>query len=125
MWMHLDGIHAHFLSCLYEGLVGRAPCKMLRWNLGYNKNFSFTTWNFGYHGAFHGFFLPHDGISSTTEPFTNFSFTLCNSRQTRSLRETIFIYITKSIYIGSGLLNVLPLDLGPLFARKRVRSILF
>jgi hypothetical protein len=59
-------------------------------------NFSFTQWNFGYHGAFSRSFLSHDGILAITEPFhellfhmmefwlsqslfTNFSFTRWNS----------------------------------------------
>jgi hypothetical protein len=57
-------------------------------------NFSFTRWNFGYHGAFCKFFfhtmefrlswslsrifLSQGGISAITEPFTNFSFTRWN-----------------------------------------------
>jgi hypothetical protein len=57
-------------------------------------NFSFTRWNFGYHGAFHELFfhtmelwlsrslsrtfLSHDGTLSITEPFTNFSFARWN-----------------------------------------------
>jgi hypothetical protein len=32
-------------------------------------NFSFTRWNFGYHGAFSRTFLSHGGISAITEPF--------------------------------------------------------
>jgi hypothetical protein len=53
-------------------------------------NFSFTWWNFGYHGAFHKLFfhmmefrlswslsrifLSRDGLLAVIEPFTNFSF---------------------------------------------------
>jgi hypothetical protein len=120
-------------------------------------NFSFSRWNFGYHGAFHELFfltmefrlsqrlsqtfLSHNGISAITEPFTNFYFSRWNfgyhgafswnlgyhgaflklSRilshdgihKTHNLGKTLFIYITKSIYIGSTSLKTLPLDLEP------------
>jgi hypothetical protein len=34
--------------------------------------------------------------------------------------KTLFIYITKGIYIGSASLKTMPLDLEPPFVRKRV-----
>jgi hypothetical protein len=95
-------------------------------------NFSFTWWNLGYHGAFSRIFLlSHGGISAITEPFHKFFFFhTVESRLSRSLftnfssftmestkctiwGKTLFIYITKSIYIGSASLKTLPLDLEP------------
>jgi hypothetical protein len=59
--------------------------------------FSFSRWNFGYHGAFFTNFFSHDGIL-----------------EIRDLGEdSLYIYITKSIYIGSTSLKTLPLDLEP------------
>jgi hypothetical protein len=91
--------------------------------------FSFTRWNFGYHKAFHEFFFhtmefwlswissrifpSHDGISAITKPCTNFSFTWWNLRDAWFGGKTLFIYITKSIYIGSASLKTLPLNLEP------------
>jgi hypothetical protein len=65
--------------------------------------FSFSRWNFGYHGAFlKNFFLFHDGILAITK------------LGIRDLGEDSFhICITKSIYIGSASLKTLPLDLEP------------
>jgi hypothetical protein len=90
-------------------------------------NFSFTRWNFGYHGAFHEFLfhtmefwlsrslsrisLSHDGILAIMKPFTKFT-------EFTNWGKTLFIYITKSIYIGSALLKTLPLDLEPLCKEK-------
>jgi hypothetical protein len=45
--------------------------------------------------------------------FTNFSFTQWNPQNARFGGKTLFIYITKSIYIGSTSLRTLPLDLEP------------
>jgi hypothetical protein len=69
-------------------------------------NFSFSRWNFVYHGAFHELFfltmefrlsqslsrtfLSHDGISAITEPFTNFSFTRWNFRYHRAFHKLFF-----------------------------------
>jgi hypothetical protein len=64
------------------------------WNLGYHEAFSrifFTWWNLGYHKAF-----------PTME-----------STKCTIWGKTLFIYITKSIYIGSASLKTLPLDLEP------------
>jgi hypothetical protein len=64
--------------------------------------FLFSRWNFGYQEAFlTNFFFFHDGIL-----------------ETRNLGEDsfhiyIYIYIRKSIYIGSASLKTLPLDLEP------------
>jgi hypothetical protein len=59
-------------------------------------NFSFTRWNSGYHGAFHEFF-----------------FHMMEFTRHMIWGKTLFIYITKSIYIGSASLKILPLDLEP------------
>jgi hypothetical protein len=60
-------------------------------------NFSFTRWNFRYHGAFHELF-----------------FNTMEFHKTCDLGEDSFhIYITMSIYIGSISLKTLPLDLEP------------
>jgi hypothetical protein len=50
-------------------------------------NFSFSRWNLGYNKAF----------------FMNFFFLIMELCKTHNLGETPFIYITKSIYIGSAL----------------------
>jgi hypothetical protein len=89
-------------------------------------NFSFTWWNLCYHEAFsHEFFfhmvesrlsrslftrtfLSHGGISAITKPFQKVEFIKCTIWV-----KTLFIYITKSIYIGSASLKTLPLDLEP------------
>jgi hypothetical protein len=76
-----------------------------------SRTFSFIWWNSGYHGAFHEFFLSYDGILAITEPFTNFSHGWAH--ETDYLGETLFLYTTKSIYIGSASLKTLPLDLEP------------
>jgi hypothetical protein len=60
-------------------------------------NFSFTWWNIGYHGAFSRIFLSHGGIL----------------KKCTIWGKTLFIYITRSIYIGSASLKTLPLDLEP------------
>jgi hypothetical protein len=100
----------------------------LSWSLFTNS--FFTQWNLGYHRAFSRFFLSHSGISSITEPFhefffhpvesrlsrshfTNFSFFTMESTKCTIWGKTLFIYITKSIYIGSTSLKTLPLDLEP------------
>jgi hypothetical protein len=59
-------------------------------------NFSFTRWNIGYHGAFSRIF------------FHTVEFTKCTI-----WGKTLFIYITRSTYIGSASLKILPLDLEP------------
>jgi hypothetical protein len=104
----------------------------------FSRIFSFSRWNFGYHGAFlTNFFFFHDGISAITEPFSRtfsfftmefrlsrslshelFLFSRWNSRdtryETRNLGEDSFhIYIRKSIYMGSASLKTFPLDLEP------------
>jgi hypothetical protein len=78
-------------------------------------NFSFMRWNFGYHRAFSRTFLSHDGISTITEPSHELSRIISHGRihKTHDLGGTLFIYSTKSIYIGSALLKTLPLELEP------------
>jgi hypothetical protein len=76
-------------------------------------NFSFTRWNLGYHGTFSQIFLSHDGISAITEPFHELFFHTMESTKCTIWGKTLFIYITKSIYIGSASLKTLPLDLEP------------
>jgi hypothetical protein len=76
-----------------------------------SRTFSLTWWNSSYYGAFHELSLSHDGILAITEPFTNFSHGWAH--KTHDLGGTLFIYITKSIYIGSTSLKTLPLNLEP------------
>jgi hypothetical protein len=64
-------------------------------------NFSFTQWNLGY-----------------PEPFHEFFFHTMESTKCMIWGKTLFIYITKSIYIGSSSLKTLPLDLEPLCKEK-------
>jgi hypothetical protein len=58
-------------------------------------------------------FLSHDGILAITEPFHKFFFHMMESKKCMIWGKTLFIYITKSIYIGSASLKTLPLDLDP------------
>jgi hypothetical protein len=76
-------------------------------------NFSFTWWNLGYHGAFSRIFLSHGGISAITEPFHEFFFHMVEFTKCTIWGKILFIYITKSIYIGPASLKTLPLDLEP------------
>jgi hypothetical protein len=71
-------------------------------------NFSFTLWNFGYHGAFHKLF-----------------FHTMEFLKTHDLGESSFHICHKEYYIGSASLKTLPLDLGPPLQGKRVLSFLF
>jgi hypothetical protein len=90
-------------------------------------NFSFTWWNLGYHEAFSRFFLSHGrisaitkpfsriflshgGISAITKPFHEFFFHMVESTKCTIWGKILFIYITKSIYIGSASFKTLPLD---------------
>jgi hypothetical protein len=73
----------------------------------------FSRWNRGYHGAFSRIFLSHDGISAITGPFHEFSFHTMESTKYTIWGKTLFIYITKSIYIGFASLKTLPVDLEP------------
>jgi hypothetical protein len=101
-----------------------------RWSFGYHEAFHdlfFHTMEFRLSQSLSRTFLSHDGISAITEPFTNFSFMRWNFgyhrafltlpfhmmefRKTHIWGKTLFIYVTKSIYIGSALLKTLPLDL--------------
>jgi hypothetical protein len=81
-------------------------------------NFSFTRWNLGYHRVFSRIFLSHDGISAITKPFHELFFHTMESTKCTIWGKTLFIYITKSIYIGSASLKTLPLDLEPPFQGK-------
>jgi hypothetical protein len=63
------------------------------WDFDYHGAFS---WNLGYHGA-----------------FLKLSFLMMGFTRRTILGKTLFIYITKSIYIGSTWLKTLPLDLEP------------
>jgi hypothetical protein len=70
------------------------------WLLGSlsHELFSFSRWNSGYQEAFlTNFFLSHNGILEMHDLGEN----------------SFYIYITKSIYIGSASLKTLPLDLEP------------
>jgi hypothetical protein len=94
-----------------------------RWNSGYHEAFLtnfflFSRWNSGYHEAFlTNFLFFHDGILAITKPFSRtFFFFHDGILEVRDLGEDsfhIYIYITKSIYIGSASLKTLPLDLEP------------
>jgi hypothetical protein len=81
-------------------------------------NFSFSWRSLGYHRAFSRIFLSHDGISAITEPFHEFFFHMMESKKCTIWGKTLFIYIKKSIYIGSASLKTLPLDLEPPLQRK-------
>jgi hypothetical protein len=66
-------------------------------------------------------FLFHDGILAIKEPFTQTFLFHDGIFKMHDLGEDsfhIYIYITKSIYIGSSLLKTLPLDLEPLCKEK-------
>jgi hypothetical protein len=101
----------------------------LRWNRGYHRAFYelfFLTmesrlshslsWNFlsqdgsRISRSLSWTFLSHDGIQAITKPFHEF----WQWHFARHILwgKTLFIYITKIIYIGSALLKTLPLDLG-------------
>jgi hypothetical protein len=93
--------------------------------------FFLSRWNSGYHESFHTniFSFLHDGILAITKPFIrtffflsrwnsgyheafHTNFFLSHARISQNARgKTRFIYITKSIYIGSISLKTLPLDL--------------
>jgi hypothetical protein len=126
-----DGISAITEPFTMESRLSRSlftNFSFTRWNFGYHgafhelffhmmefwlsrsllTNFSFTRWNSGYHEAFSRTFLSHDGILAITKPFHTIKFTKCTN-----WGKTPFIYITKSIYIGSASLKTLPLDLEP------------
>jgi hypothetical protein len=81
-------------------------------------DFSFTWWNLGYHKAFSQIFLSHGGILAITEPFHEFLFHTMKFTKCMIWGKTLFIYITKSIYIGSASLKTLLLDLEPPLQEK-------
>jgi hypothetical protein len=111
---------------LSQSLFTNFSCS--RWNFGYHVAFSRT---FVFHDGisaitkpFHKLFFFHDGTSAITEPFhklffftlelqlsqslfTNFSFSRWNFARHIIWGKTHFIYITKSVYIGSALLKAL------------------
>jgi hypothetical protein len=83
----------------------------------------------------HKLFFSYVGTSAITEPFyevfchtlefrlsqslfTNFSFIRWNFARHTFWGKTLFIYITKSIYIGSASLKTLPPDLEPPLHKK-------
>jgi hypothetical protein len=57
--------------------------------------------------------MNHGGILAFKEPFHEFSFHTMEFTKCTIWEKTLFIYITKSIYIVSALLKTLPLDLEP------------
>jgi hypothetical protein len=60
------------------------------------------------------FFFFHDGILAITKPFSRTFFFFHDGILAVTIwGKTLFIYITKSIYIGSASLKTLPLDLEP------------
>jgi hypothetical protein len=133
---------SHELFLFHDGILAiKEPFtrtfSLSRWNSDYQGAFSHELfffslpWNSGYQGAFHtNFYFFYDGTLAIKEPFTrNFFFTmefwLSRSRSHELFSftmefskyaiwgKTLFIYITKSIYIGSASLKTLPLDLEP------------
>jgi hypothetical protein len=80
---------SHELFLFHDGIL--AITKPFSWT------FSFSRWNFGYHEAI----------------LTNFFFFTMEICRYAVWGKTLFIYITKSIYIGSSLLKTSPLDLEP------------
>jgi hypothetical protein len=94
-----------------------------RWNSGYHELFLFSRWNSGYHEAFlTNFFSFQDGTLAITKPFSRtFSFFTMEFSRYAIWGKTLFIYITKSIYIGSVSLKTLPLDLEPPLQGKEYR----
>jgi hypothetical protein len=87
-----------------------------RRNSGYQGAFHtifFSRWNSGYQGAFSRISLSHNGILTIKEPFHEFLFHMIEFSKCTIWGKTLFIYITKSIYIGSASLKTLPLDLEP------------
>jgi hypothetical protein len=68
----------------------------------FSRTFYFSRWNSGYEEAF----------------LTNFFFFTMEFSKYAIWGKTLFIYITKSIYIGSASLKTLPLDLEPLCKEK-------
>jgi hypothetical protein len=107
---------------------------LTQWNIGNHGAFS---WIFIWHNGisaitepFHEFFFDTMESRLSRSLFTNILFIRWNLRLSRSLfknfsltqwnpqnarfwGKTLFIYITKSIYIGSASLKTLPLDLEP------------
>jgi hypothetical protein len=94
-----------------------------RWNSGYHgvfsRTFLFSRWNHGYHEALSrtlSFFTMESWLSRSL--FTNSFFHMMESTKCMIWGKTLFIYITKSIYIGSASLKTLPLDLEPTLQGK-------
>jgi hypothetical protein len=75
----------------------------MRWNFGYHgafhKLFCFTRWNFGYHEAFHELFF--HTIEFRLSRSLSRIFLMAELTSHMIWEKTLFIYITKSIYIGS------------------------
>jgi hypothetical protein len=74
-----------------------------------------TLWDFGYHKAFswnHSFTLGFRLSRSLSQTYPKL-FLMVEFTWHTIWGKTVFIYITKSIYIGSALLKNLPLDLDP------------
>jgi hypothetical protein len=62
-------------------------------------NFSFTWWNFGYHGAFSWIFLSHGGISAITEPFHEFFFHMMEFlKEDARYGGRLFSYISQRVF---------------------------
>jgi hypothetical protein len=107
-----SGYHEAFLTNFFL---------LSRWNSGYHgafltNFFLFSRWNSGYHEAFlTTFFLFSRWNSGYHEAFlTNFFLLSRWNPGYHDLGEdSFYIYITKSIYIGSASLKTLPLDLEP------------
>jgi hypothetical protein len=95
LWLSRSPFHETFLPLLTSWLpqsLFHELFLMMGFRLSQSlfTKFTFTRWNYGYHGAFHKLFfltmefrlsqslsrtfLSHNGISAITETFTNFSF---------------------------------------------------
>jgi hypothetical protein len=72
-----------------------------------------TRWNSGYHEAFSRISFSHNGILAIMKPFHEFLFRVMEFTKCTIWGKILFIYITKSIYIGSASLKILPLYLEP------------
>jgi hypothetical protein len=111
-WLSRSLSHEHF-SFFHDGILAitkpfsRTFFFFHDGILAITKSFSWT------------FFFFHDGILAITKPFSRTFFFFHDVILTITIwGETLFIYITKSIYIGSASLKTLPLDLEPLCKEK-------
>jgi hypothetical protein len=105
-----SGYHEAFLTKLFffhDGILAIMK--------PFSRTFSFFTMEFWLSRSIsHELFLFHDGILAITKPFSRtFSFFTMKFWKYAIWGKTLFIYITKSIYIRSASFKTLPLDLEP------------